>query len=379
MDVLALEPYYGGSHQAFLDGWSARSRHEWAVLSLPGHNWKWRMRHAPVTFAERLADADERGRGWDVLFCSDMLDLSAFRGLAPPPVRRLPAVAYFHENQLTYPVRRDEPRDVHFALTNMTTALAAEAVWFNSAYHRDAFLDALEQLLRRMPDHRPVSAVERIRARSSIHPPGIDPLPPRPARRPPGPVRILWAARWEHDKGFDVFRNALRLLVEADVDFRVSVIGQRFRDVPEAFARARRELGDRVDRWGYQETREQYRAALTEADVFVSTAEHEFFGISAVEAVAAGARPVLPDRLAYPEVIAEITDGGERGADEWLYDGTAEGLARRLADLAQRVAEPALPDAPPPLAPDAARRFAWDRLAGEMDQALERIAARTYG
>ena len=177
MDVLALEPYYGGSHQAFLDGWSARSRHEWAVLSLPGHNWKWRMRHAPVTFAEQLADANARRRRWDVLFCSDMLDLSAFRGLAPPPLRCLPAVAYFHENQLTYPVRRDEPRDVHFALTNMTTALAAEAVWFNSAYHRDAFLDALKQLLRRMPDHRPVWAVERVRARSSIHPPGPDGSP----------------------------------------------------------------------------------------------------------------------------------------------------------------------------------------------------------
>ena len=163
------------------------------------------------------------------------------------------------------------------------------------------------------------------------------------------------------------------------MDFRVSVIGQRFRDVPEAFARARRELGDRVDRWGYQDTREKYEAALAEADVFVSTAEHEFFGISAVEAVAAGAWPLLPDRLAYPEVLAEITDRGERGADEWLYDGTAEGLARRLADLVRRVEKPTLRDARPPLAQAAARRFGWDRLAGEMDLALERIAARTYG
>jgi glycosyltransferase involved in cell wall biosynthesis len=311
MNVLALDPYFGGSHKAFLDGFSSHSRHEWTVLSLPAHNWKWRMRHAPVTFAEQLADADAeadaRRRRWDVLFCSDMLDLAAFRGLAPAPVRDLPAVAYFHENQLTYPVRHDEPRDAHFALTNMTTALAAEAVWFNSAYHRDAFLDAVEQLLRQMPDHRLPSAVDRIRARSSVHPPGIDPPPARPQPRPPGPLRILWAARWEHDKGFDTFRQALRLLTEAGVDFRVSVIGQSFRDVPEAFARARQELGDRVDRWGYQPTRDQYQAALAEADVFVSTAEHEFFGISAVEAIAAGAFPILPDRLAH-----EMDDALER-------------------------------------------------------------------
>ncbi|MCK4372451.1 MAG: DUF3524 domain-containing protein, partial [candidate division Zixibacteria bacterium] len=35
MKILALEPYYGGSHKAFLDGWSSRSRHEWTILKLP--------------------------------------------------------------------------------------------------------------------------------------------------------------------------------------------------------------------------------------------------------------------------------------------------------------------------------------------------------
>ena len=35
MRILALEPYYGGSHQAFLDGWTAHSRHAFTVLGLP--------------------------------------------------------------------------------------------------------------------------------------------------------------------------------------------------------------------------------------------------------------------------------------------------------------------------------------------------------
>ena len=35
MKVLALEPYYGGSHKAFLDGWQKHSRHEFTVLGLP--------------------------------------------------------------------------------------------------------------------------------------------------------------------------------------------------------------------------------------------------------------------------------------------------------------------------------------------------------
>lgn len=51
MRVLALEPYYGGSHRAFVDGWASRSRHDWTVLTLPAHHWKWRMRGAAVTMA----------------------------------------------------------------------------------------------------------------------------------------------------------------------------------------------------------------------------------------------------------------------------------------------------------------------------------------
>ena len=44
----------------------------------------------------------------------------------------------------------------------------------------------------------------------------------------------------------------------------------------EAFTR----LGDHVVHWGYQESRQDYLAILRAADVAVSTAEHEFFGVS---------------------------------------------------------------------------------------------------
>jgi hypothetical protein len=140
--ILALEPYYGGSHQAFLDGWAAHSRHEWTVLGLPAYKWKWRMRHAAITMADRVRESVNTGSTWDALFCSDMLNLAEFLGLAPGPLRNIPSVAYFHESQLTYPVRQESERDWHFAFTNLTTALAARQVWFNSAFHRDAFLEA---------------------------------------------------------------------------------------------------------------------------------------------------------------------------------------------------------------------------------------------
>ena len=370
MRILALEPYHGGSHRAFLDGWQAHSRHAWTVLGLPAHKWKWRMRHAAVTFADAVAERVQRGESWDAVLCSDMLNLAEFLGLAPEPVRALPRIAYFHENQLTYPVRHEDERDYQFAFTNMTTALAADRVWFNSAFHRDEFLAALEGLLRRMPDHQPLDAVGRISAKSEIRPQGIHPFPPR-GERAPGPLRILWAARWEHDKGPDTLFDALRLLAEGGVSFRLSVIGEQFRQVPPVFEQARAAFGDRIDRWGYQESRAEYEAALREADVVVSTARHEFFGVSVVEAIAAGCRPLLPERLAYPEILRLNENPAARA---FFYDGTAAALAERLEALSARLASGSVwPDEAARAACDMSR-FHWPRLAPELDAAVRRPA-----
>ena len=62
MKILALEPYHGGSHKAFISGWSSNSRHEWTVLGLPAYKWKWRMRHAAITFADQVAQLVRRAR-----------------------------------------------------------------------------------------------------------------------------------------------------------------------------------------------------------------------------------------------------------------------------------------------------------------------------
>ena len=371
MRILALEPYYGGSHRAFLEGWSAASGHTWTVLELPPYKWKWRMRHSAVTFAERLGARVSQGQVWDLLFCSDMLNLAEFRGLAPPQVRSLPTVAYFHENQLTYPVRFESERDYQFAMTNMTTALAADAVWFNSAFHRESFLAALADFLRRMPDHQFPEAVETIARKSSVHRPGIRPLHARRGRSA-GPLHLLWAARWEHDKNPEIFFEALKILEKQKVEFRLSVIGEQFRDRPEVFDWARRHFGPHIDRWGYQANRTDYEAALCAADVFVSTAEHEFFGLSAVEAALAGAYPVLPERLAYPEIFGLTEDPA---AKAFFYNGTSADLAAKLNECARRLeAGTSLSDLTQRLRQHL-RRFQWPRLAPNLDEALALLAS----
>ena len=368
MNILALEPYYGGSHKAVLDGLSRASRHTWTILTLPAHKWKWRMRHSAITFAARVKDLVEEGKTWDLVFCSDMLNLAEFVALACVEVARLPRVVYFHENQLTYPVRFESERDYQYVMTNLTSALSADAVWFNSEFHRTSFLDAMIEFLKSMPDHQPLEVVEQIRAKSAVYSPGIDDIG-GPSERKPGSLRILWAARWEHDKNPEDFFEALKILKANNIQFRLSVIGQSFRDQPNVFAEAKRDFRDKIDHWGYQANRSDYQAVLTQADVIVSTANHEFFGIGVLEAVAAGAYPVVPKRLSYPEILCL---GETKAAEQLFYDGTVEDLAKTLQNLAQRIqTENLWPNRlTPGLLTD---RFKWANLASTYDDALEQI------
>ncbi len=358
MKILVLESYYGGSHKAFLDGWQKHSEHAFTLLTLPPNKWKWRMRHAAITFAQQVNSLVEQGGQWDVLFCSDMLNLAEFRGLADESVRTLPTVVYFHENQLTYPVQVESERDYQYCMTNITTAVAADAVWFNSAFHRDEFLEAIGAFLKRMPDYQPMEVIETIRVKSSIHPPGIYPIEGthQPAD---GPVRVLWAARWEHDKNPEDFFAAMKVLKAKGVDFRLNVIGEQFRDQPAVFDEARKYFSEHIDRWGYQSSRAEYEKALFDSDIVVSTANHEFFGIGMLEAIAAGCRPLLPKRLAYPAIIESLAF---EQADAYLYDGSVKGLALKLESLIVdfRWARPTLQDN--------LEDYFWPKRSAEMDQ-----------
>ena len=368
MKILTLESYYGGSHKAFLDGWQKHSEHEFTLLTLPPSKWKWRMRHGAITFAQQANERVAAGETWDVLFCSDMLNLAEFLGLVDESVRKLPKVVYFHENQLTYPVRFESERDYQYCMTNITTALAADAVWFNSAFHQDEFLEAIGTFFRRMPDHRPLEVIEKIRQKASVHPPGIE------AKR--GLVRsvdktgctctrfarILWAARWEHDKNPEDFFAAMKILKDQGLDFRLNVIGEQFRDQPEVFDWAKTYFADYIDRWGYQPTRTDYETALAKSDIIVSTANHEFFGIGVLEAIAAGCFPLLPNRLSYPTIIESLV-GDEKQQQAFLYDGTVDGLVSKLTDLIARSTWPR-----PTL--QNFDQYYWPQRAKQMDESL---------
>ncbi|HSH68684.1 MAG TPA: DUF3524 domain-containing protein [Deferrisomatales bacterium] len=302
LQVLLLEPFWGGSHRAAAEGWMRHTRHRVLLESLPPRFWKWRMRGAALEFAGRIQQAGQRP---DVLLVTSMVDLAHLKAaLRDPP----PALLYFHENQAAYPGRPGEPaaeRDLQFAFTNLASVAAAERVAFNSAFQRRAFLEGMGEILRRMPDARPHWVLERAERISEVLPLGIEvgEFPLRPVRLPGAPPLVLWNHRWEHDKAPEVFFRVLGALADEGVPFRLAVAGESFRDAPEVFRHAREALANQVVHWGFVAQRAEYCRLLARADVVVSTARQENFGLSMVEAACAGAHPLAPAALSYPEVF----------------------------------------------------------------------------
>jgi len=325
MKILLIEPYYTGSHQAWADGYRRSSNHQVALLCLPGRFWKWRMHGGAVTLARRFREMDFQP---DLSLTTDMLDLTTFLALTRDLTHDVPTAIYFHENQLTYPVRRGEKRDLHYGFINYASALVADRVFFNSAYHEAVFFNELHHLLKHFPDYNELESLSQIQAKSQVLALGLD-LTRHDRHRPiepnSGRPLILWNHRWEYDKNPKEFFNAVYALDGMGLDFGLILLGESFGVKPEEFLEARERLSDRILHFGYVEDAATYSQLLWQADVCVSTAHHEFFGAAMLEAIYCGCLPVLPNRLAYPEIIPPQYQG------DCLYDDF-EGLLNRLLE-----------------------------------------------
>ena len=125
MKVLLVEPYYGGSHKAWADGYQQASCHEIKLLTLPAQFWKWRMQGGAVTLARQFQQLRTRP---EVILASDMMNLATFRALTRDVTTSIPTALYLHENQLSYPQNTRQGHGWRYGFINYTSALAADAI-----------------------------------------------------------------------------------------------------------------------------------------------------------------------------------------------------------------------------------------------------------
>lgn len=350
--ILVIEPYFGGSHKFFLEELEKHLNLNFTYITLPARKWKWRMRFAAPWVAAQLSQIKDV----EAVLCSTFVDVASLRGLAPPWFNRLPILTYFHENQFAYPVQVHDERDLHFGLTNYLTALASDRLGFNSRFNLDTFLTGCRDMEKKAPDIKLASA-QAISAKSTILPLALDfndlDLLPEQGHEE-GPV-IVWNHRWEHDKNPELFFRTLFGLADENLPFKLIVVGQAFQRRPAIFEEARVRLADRLIHFGYAADRADYLRLLKRGTIIVSTTSHEFYGLSVIEAVRAGCRPLLPQRLSYPELFAE----------KFLYE-TDSCLKKRLKEVLSSEYGPLSPSR----RVDLTERFTWSLLRPSYEQWL---------
>ena len=361
MKFLFIETYCLGSHSLFVNGLSTHMKHEMDVVSMPGENWRWRMLGSALHIAENIPPLEK----YDGIIVTDLFNLADFKaliGLPHPPV-----LAYFHENQITYPQPPGDKGVFQLGMINIMTALVADRVGFNSNMHQEAFLNAVPDFLNRGRDFRPRGIAEKIRKKSEVLYPGIalTSYEKVDAEKRTAPPLIIWNHRWGFDKNYEMFFDVLEALNDKGLDFRLALMGENFGLIPEAFKQAQKTLKDKILQFGYVPSRKVYEQWLKRGAVVISTAKQENFGISVIEAMIMGCIPLLPNRLSYPEILPEAYH------EHFLYKNKQDLIEKLILIISNVTQYETVRDR---LALEM-RSFMWENIISRYDRALERLAS----
>ena len=331
LDILALEPFFGGARRAMLETIMRYSRHRWTLLRLPPRRIERRLAAAAHWFSEQLS------RHWfgraDVLFTSEAMNLADLLRMVPDLTSK-PSVVYFHDNQLPAEGMRAES-PLH--LVNLTTANAATEIWFNSLYHLKTFLRKATSLVDKHPELSARNPLPELTGKAHLMPPPVD-------------------FTLDHDvlQQEQLTRDARVLFVDTrDADLRslnkaLHILERRNEKVTLVTIGPVVGLETQGQRYTIAEQDEitQIRA-LHQAGVMFSTRSHAAADYHAVRALNAGCWPIFPDTGVYPELLPEAlhhaclyeTGSGDRLATQiqntWLTEPPA-GYEKDLARILSR-------------------------------------------
>lgn len=331
MNALLLSAYDAASHQYWRHGlYQAFPNIHWTSLTLAPRYFSWRIRGNGLSWSQHPAlDQD-----FDFCLATSMVDLATLRGLRAK-LACVPTILYFHENQYAYPTTEEAHSKslLEAKMVQLYSAMAADHLVFNSEYNRETFLTGVESLLKRFPDEVPEGIAALLGDKSCVVPVGVFQVEAATHDVKKRPRSIVWNHRWEYDKGPERLLAFLeRLSPELPLTFHI--VGQSFRHVPKAFDQIRSLLQSRgwMGEWGYVESRAAYEQLLERSEFVLSTAIHDFQGISVLEACALGCVPLLPDRLAYPEFFGPSYLYGSAASVEQEAVNMAEAFELMLED-----------------------------------------------
>jgi len=302
LKIAAIETFYGGSHRVFIDGLIQHSRHKISLFTLPNQRWRYRIKESA---SEIIQNVDTLGE-FDLIFATSLCNVSELKALVSPTCP--PVVLYVHENQHTYPRSTKQKRDFQVEWIDFMNSVTADCVLYNSDFHRNGYHQALRTFIQEIP-HTTLSPeywIKRAQKRSITLYPGTDTPNNLTKHSSVNNVpRILWNHRWEYDKQPTLFLNTLLQCMDAGYDFEVILLGESPSEPSKKYKMLIDQLSERIYHSGYVESRKDYFSLLSSADIVVSTAIQENFGLSIVEAIQCGCFPLLPNRLSYPELIPE--------------------------------------------------------------------------
>ena len=308
LDILALEPFYGGERRLMLESMIRCSRHRWSLHKLPPRRIERRLTTAAHWFKEQLAR--HMTGNVDIVFASEALNLVDLIRLVPELADKK-LVVYFHSNQLPHP---DAIGDNVLDLVNLNSAMAAHDIWFNSEYHIKTFLYRAALLVDRYSELKSRNPMPALGEKSFLmFPPiGLDLLRQTPDAVVREPRSIYVDTR---DADPTLLNDALDELMRHGETVSLQVVGPTTGLDPliPCTSVSPTNVGAQFQ-------------AMRQCDIVLSIKPDAVFDHNLLLAVTAGCWPIVPAGGVYTELIPELLH------DECHYRVSLDGLIARLQE-----------------------------------------------
>lgn len=308
--ILILDSFFTGSHKYWGEQLQKRLPYEVEILTLGGKFWKWRMEGGAIELAHKFRKLKKKP---SLIIATDMVNIPLFYANAGITKDTTPCIMYFHENQFYYPKSNKDTditmhRDNHYGFINLSSALFAENLVFNSEFNKQSFLKGSKKLVHKLPDNSLLKDLEN--TKSQIIYPGIknnSKLQATIASK--NDNVILWNHRWEHDKNPELFLKGLEYLQSKKINFKLIVLGKgsETEDVQNLI---KSKFSNELIHCGYCKSQKEYYQLVCQATHIPVTSKHDFFGVSVAEAMDLGCFAILPNHQAYPEHLQKNKNSG---------------------------------------------------------------------